>query len=81
MTAHTSPIVRLAEPADLRPVQLAWLAVAVFAAGTGLVLPVISCLAAVGPSGLVVGFSRRIHPLKNWRFTLFARKCVIWSAT
>ena len=43
MTAHTSPIMRLAEPADLRPVQLAWLAVAVFfvSAGYGALLPLL----------------------------------------
>ena len=43
MTAHTSPIVRLAEPAVLRPVQLAWLAVAVFvvSAGYGALLPLL----------------------------------------
>lgn len=58
-----------------------YLGVSLTAAGTGLVLPVISYLAAAGPSGLVVGFSRRIHPSKNRRFTLLARKCVIWSAT
>jgi len=43
MNHYTSPITLLVEPADLRPMQLAWLAVAVFivSAGYGALLPLL----------------------------------------
>ena len=43
MTARTSPVTLSSEPAGLRPVQLAWLAAAVFvvSAGYGALMPLL----------------------------------------
>ena len=63
MTAPTSLIVRLTEPADLRPVQLAWLAVAVFvvSAGYGALLPLLpGWLSSMMPGATATEIARHI---------------------
>ena len=63
MTVHTSPIMLSIEPVGLRPVQLAWLAAAVFvvAAGYGALLPLLPAwLASMMPGGTATEVARHV---------------------
>lgn len=63
MNDRASPIILLAEAADLRPAQLAWLAVAVFvvSAGYGALLPLLpGWLALMMPSATAIEIARHV---------------------
>lgn len=63
MNHYTSPITLLVEPADLRPMQLAWLAVAVFivSAGYGALLPLLPAwLISMIPGASAIEVARHV---------------------
>ncbi|HEY8708058.1 MAG TPA: MFS transporter [Burkholderiaceae bacterium] len=63
MTARTSPVTLSSEPAGLRPVQLAWLAAAVFvvSAGYGALMPLLpGWLTPLMPGATAAGIARHV---------------------
>ena len=63
MSAHTSAVMLSAQPAGLRPVQLAWLAAAVFivSAGYGALLPLLpGWVSSMMPGASVIEVARHV---------------------
>ena len=68
MSAHASPVTPTAEPAELRPVQLAWLAAAVFvvSAGYGALLPLLpTWLISIMPGTTATQVARHVGLLSG----------------